>query len=266
MTDNRSWRGRASLSIFGRRTVLDAIDAARDKHITIHDLRLSRELPAEYRRDALAAAEALGIDARECKPAAVRELSRDPRHDQGVAARITLERVTDADAFAASIHGPAAATPTRLIALDGITNPQNVGMCLRATVGAGFEGVLWPLEGSPWVSGLLIKASASAVFRAAIATCDTLDRGLDSLAARGFRIAGLDGNAKTDLWTHEPPHRACYVVGSETRGLSKGTIDRLDHALRIPMNPAVESLNAATAAAVLAFHVARLTPEGPPPR
>jgi len=263
VTDNRSWRGRASLSIYGRRTVLDALDAAHEGHITVHELRLSRDLPAEYRRGALDAAEAQRIDARECKPAAVRELSRDPRHDQGVAARITLDRVTDAEAFAGSIHGPAAATPTRLIALDGITNPQNVGMCLRASVGAGFQGVLWPLEGSPWVSGLLIKASASAVFRTAIVTCDTLDRGLDALAARGFKAIGLDGNAQTDLWTHEPPHRACYVVGSETRGLSPATLDRLDNTLRIPMNPAVESLNAATAAAVLAFHVARLTPGKP---
>jgi 23S rRNA (guanosine2251-2'-O)-methyltransferase len=257
MTDNRSWRGRASLAVYGRRTVIEALRAAGEGHLSVEELRLARDVPGDYKRDAHELAASLGVECRECRPAAVRELSRDARHDQGVAARVALRRVVDAQDFADSLHGPAAASPTRLVAFDGLTNPQNIGMTLRAAVAAGFAGALWPLEGSPWISGLLIKASASTVFRATIATCPTLAEGLDALASRGFTLAGLTAADASDLWDHDPPHRACYVVGSETAGLSPGTIDRLHERLRIPMHAGVESLNAATAAAVLCFHIER---------
>jgi len=257
MTDNRSWRGKSTLAICSRRTVSEALDAATQNHLTVHEVRLARELPNHFKNQIHEHARQLGADASECKPAAVRELSRDPRHDQGIAALVTLNRVTDASDFAASLHGPRAAAPTRVIALDGLTNPQNIGMTVRAAVAAGFHAVLWPLEGCPWISGLLIKASAATLFRTTIATCADLTEGLDALAQHGFSIAGLTADADTPLWQHRPAHRACYVTGSETQGLAPATADRLDTRLAIPMQNDVESLNAATAAAILAFHVAR---------
>ncbi len=258
MTDNRNWRGLTTINIFGRQSVADALAAAADNHLTVHDLRIRNNLPKDITSKLKQLAEPLNITPDLTTQHKVSELSHDPRHDQGVAARVTLENVTTADAFVESLKGKRAARPTRILAFDGLTNPQNIGMAVRAAAAAGTSAVLWPLKGSPWISGLIIKSSAATVFRTTIATCDTIDDGLDTLRTRGFTIAALDGTANDSLWQHTPDHNACYVLGSETRGISEHTRDTADQLLRIPIAPGVESLNAATAAAVLCFHVARL--------
>lgn len=245
------------MAIYGRRTVLEALNAAAEGHLRVQEVRVSRETPKPFRQDLRSACRALGVEAIECGRREVAELSRDQRHDQGAAALVDLAHVTDAEAFAAELHGRRAARPTHLIALDGVTNPQNVGMIVRSALGAGMTGALWPLEGAPWISGLVIKASASVVLRTPIATCETLVDGLRDLRGKGFHAFGLAGDGGDDVFTHEPPHRCVYVVGSETEGLSEPVRNELDGLLSIPMSNGVESLNAAVASGVLAYAVAQ---------
>lgn len=256
MTDNRSWRGTRSIAVFGRRGVLEALQAAQQGHVSVGEVRVGRDTPRAFRSDLKAACRAAGVEALETPPRDVHELSRDARHDQGVAALIELARVIDAEAFTQELHGRRAAVPTRLIALDGVTNPQNVGMIVRSAMAAGFSGVLWPMEGAPWVSGLIIKASAGTVFRSTIVTCDTPAEGLRTLRARGFTTTGLTGAGNESLFDHEPAHRAVYVIGSEAEGITPETATELDRTMAIPMEGGVESLNAAVAAGVLCFAVA----------
>lgn len=256
MTDNRAWRGTRSIAVFGRRAVLEALDAAREGHVSVCEVRFARDTPRAFRTDVRDACRAAGVEAVETSLRDVHELSRDARHDQGAAALIELVRVVDVEAFAADLHGPRAARPTRLIALDGVTNPQNVGMIVRSALASGMSGILWPMEGAPWVSGLIIKASAGTVFRSTIVTCGTTAEGLAALRTRGFQAAGLIGSGKVSLFDHTPTHRAVYVVGSEAEGISPTVHAELDQALAIPMRGDVESLNAAVAAGVLCFWVA----------
>jgi 23S rRNA (guanosine2251-2'-O)-methyltransferase len=255
MTDNRAWRGATAIAVFGRRTVIEAMHAAAAGHLQVDAVRVGRDTPRSYRTDLRAACRPFDIDPVECAARDVHELSRDARHDQGVAALVHLRGVAPVESFTAGLHGRRAARPTRLIALDNVTNPQNVGMIVRSALAAGMDGVLWPLEGAPWVSGLVIKASAATVFRTPIATCDTLPDGLHHLRDRGFTAFGLTGDARDSVFHHDGPHRAVYVVGSETEGISPTTLDALDGTLAIPMANGVESLNAAVAASVLAFAV-----------
>ena len=256
MTDNRSWRGATTIAVFGRRAVLDALVAAGAGHLEAREVRVSRDTPKSYRTDLRGTCRALGLEPIECGKREVNELSRDARHDQGVAALVDLRGITPVDSFVADVHGPRAKRPTRLIAMDGVTNPQNVGMIVRSALAAGMDGVLWPMDGAPWVSGLIIKASAGAVFRTPIATCDTLTDGLRELRGRGFRVISLMGGGDVSVFDHTPPHRAVYVVGSETLGVSSDVEAETDERVAIPMANDVESLNAAVAAGVVSFVVA----------
>jgi 23S rRNA (guanosine2251-2'-O)-methyltransferase len=170
-----------------------------------------------------------------------------------VVARIRLMNVTEVDAFTEGLTGAGAARPARVIALDGVTNPQNIGMIVRSAAAAGMDAILWPGAGSPWVSGLIIKASAATVYRFPIVRCHTLAEGLYELKAAGFTLFGLASGVGGNLFDLDAPHRAAFVVGSETEGLSPEIDGLMDERLSIPMAPGVESLNVAAAATLVCF-------------
>jgi 23S rRNA (guanosine2251-2'-O)-methyltransferase len=176
-----------------------------------------------------------------------------PRHDQGVAAHIRLRRVMELDALVAASRGRAAREPMRILALDGVTNSQNVGMVVRSVVAAGFDGLLWPMVGQPWVNGLVVRAAAGAIFECPIALCDELAAGLSLLQGAGFACFGLDAAASESLFEFEFPHRAVFVLGSESQGLSRAVAELLDGRLSIPMHGGVESLNVAVAAGLVCY-------------
>jgi 23S rRNA (guanosine2251-2'-O)-methyltransferase len=248
-------RGHSRIVVFGRRAVVEALAHSGDdvQDVQIEELLASRELPASYRKELSAMARAIGVDVVLASPAEVRALSGEPRHDQGVAATIRLRRLSDVPTFLSQGKGRGARSPRRLIALDGVTNSQNIGMIVRSAVAAGMDGMLWPLVGSPWINGLTIKASAGLVYRATVIQCETLAEGLHQLAAGGFEILGLSGGGEENLFDVALPHRAVFVVGNETTGLSPTTEALLDKKLSVPMAKGVDSLNVAVAASLACF-------------
>ena len=140
-----------------------------------------------------------------------------------------------------------------MIALDGLTNSQNVGMIVRSAVAAGIDGIVWPTAGTPWINGLAIKASSGAVFRARILRCETPVLGLSELRAAGYHCVGLSAEGDSDLFALPAPHRCVVVVGNESQGLAHETRALLDANARIPVSSDVESLNAAVAASLGAY-------------
>lgn len=257
MTDNRSWRGSTSIAVYGRRAVQESLAAHTEGALEVELVRVAQTLPKDMRQAMGASARSIGASFETTSLQEVSALSHDARNDQGVAARVRLKRVVDAESFANMLTGRRAARPTRVIAADGITNSQNIGMIVRAACGAGFDAVLWPRQGCPWVNGLVVKASAGTVLRATIVMCESLPEGLATLQQFGFQVIGLDASGAQSLWASEVPHRAVYVIGSEVAGLSPEVREMLDDRIAIPMAAGVESLNAATAAAVLCFAITR---------
>ena len=257
MTDNRNFHGSTEIVVFGRRVVTEALETA---GVTVLGVRLDDADRSPYGKTLRTACNAAGVPFERVKRRAVEEWSRAGRHDQGVAARVALSNVVDVEEWGGSIVGKRAALPARLLALDGITNPQNVGMIVRSVLASGLDGVLWPMAGVPWLDGLVIKASAATALRCPLVSCQDIDAGLDALQSRGFRVFGLDAagpGESASVFDHDPPHRACYVVGSETEGLSEAARGRLDGVVSIPMAGGVESLNAAVAASIVAFALGR---------
>lgn len=257
MTNTDPSKGTPAITIYGRRAVLEALESD-----TVQVLRVAHEphITHAFRKQLRAAARSRDITPEELPREELSRITADPRNDQGVAAHIHLKLVQDPESFAQTLTGKRAALPTRILALDNVTNPQNIGMIVRSVRAFGFHAMLWPTVGSPWVSGLIIKSSAATVYKTTILPCRHLADGLIDLQRRGFALIGLDASTQaTPLPQHTPPHRALYIVGSETHGLSNTTRDLLDDSVRIPIAPQVESLNAAVAASLVCFHASPLS-------
>jgi 23S rRNA (guanosine2251-2'-O)-methyltransferase len=144
-----------------------------------------------------------------------------------------------------------------VLLLDGITTPANVGMILRTATAAGIDGIVVPRRGVASLDPLVVKASAGVAFHAPVLRCYTAEEAAEALRAAGFPLFALDGSARTSLFTADLPPRAAYVLGGETDGIGPAVRAAVTGTLSIPMSGGVESLNVASAAAVLCFEIAR---------
>ena len=248
-------RGSTEIVVFGRHPVLEALSA---DGAEVECVQLARGAAAELSRTVQSAAERAGVSIERCSRDELSRITQASRHDQGVAARVRLLNVIEVEAWIDGMKGRAARRAQRVLALDGVTNSQNVGMVVRSVVGAGLDGLLWPIAGQPWANGLVVRAAAGALFRCPILRCETLLEGLAALQAAGFEVSGLDGAAEASLFDAMPPHRAAYVLGSESEGLSSAVRELVDRTVAIPMNGPLESLNVAVAAGLVCFHAGGL--------
>lgn len=170
---------------------------------------------------------------------------------QGVVARGDEIPVADFDALLAD---PAAF----LVALDGVTDPGNLGAVLRSAEAAGATGVVLPKRRSVHLSPAAVKAAAGAAEYLPITLVSGVPAALEHASRAGVWSVGLDADADADM--HEIPvaGRALIVVlGAEGLGLARLTRDRCDLVVRIPMRGSVESLNVAAAATLVCYEVAR---------
>lgn len=255
MTRRDAHRGEPEIIIFGRHPVEIAL---RSEGARVFRMSMSSAVSSANRKLFRKYADEFGVPLEKISRDELTQLTRAPRHDQGFAARVRLLRVIELDAYLASRSGADARRPARVIGLDGVSNSQNVGMVVRSIVGAGLDGLLWPLVGQPWVNGLVVRAAAGTIFECPILRCDSIESALAAMHAAGFTSFGLDAGAATSLFEAPPPHRAVFVLGGETQGLSKGVRGLIDRIVGIPMGGRLESLNVAVAAGLVAFHAADL--------
>lgn len=145
-----------------------------------------------------------------------------------------------------------------LLALDGITDPGNLGSLLRSAEAAGAHGALIPGRRAADVTPVVEKASAGALEHLILDRVGNLPRALEDLRAAGLWLVGLHGDAPGTIWSCELlTEPVVLVVGAEGRGLSRLIAERADALVRIPMAGRIESLNAASAGAVALFEAAR---------
>ena len=246
------------VTVYGRKPVLEALS---DPALTVDKVVLAEGANAASVRPLLDAAAARGVPVRRASAQRVKVLAGNGRHDQGVLADVVAPRMRPLEQFLAGLAGAA-----RVLVLDGLTNPSNVGMILRSATAAGLDGVLLPRRGAPAIDPLVVKASAGVAFRAPVLRARTAADGLAALAEAGFVLLGLDGDpALTSLFDTELPERVALVVGGETDGLTDAVRAELHATVTIPMAGGVESLNAACAATVACFELTRRASPSEPP-
>jgi 23S rRNA (guanosine2251-2'-O)-methyltransferase len=236
------------LTIYGRKPVLEALQ---DRSLSFYKLHLAdSNKGGGIIAEIIGLAEQRQIDIEYHEKKALSRISRNGKQDQGVAADIRPGGYQDLTQYLETTAGK----PGRLIALDGITNPQNLGMIIRS-VGAGYvDGLLIPKTGCAQLSPMVIKASAGTAFKTRIIHCEKLNPALQQLKDQGAQICTLSSHAKVSLFDFKPTRSVVYVLGNETDGVSKEVSGLSDQLLAIPMNNEVESLNVAVTAALIAFH------------
>lgn len=241
------------ITVYGRNPVLEAL---RDPHLSVHRLHLAKSnRPDGAVAELLALAQARGIDVRHHSREELARISKNGRQDQGVAADVDCPRHADYRDLPLS-----GAPPLQLLALDRVTNPQNLGMIVRTVCASPLDGLLLPRQGCAPLSPLVIKASAGTLFRCPLWRCDRLGDALAELAARGVEIVVLAADAPADLRAYRPEGSVVYVLGNETDGVSTAVSALAQRRVRIPMANGVESLNVAVTAALIAFRSLLATP------
>jgi 23S rRNA (guanosine2251-2'-O)-methyltransferase len=158
------------------------------------------------------------------------------------------------DLVSAALEQPA----PLLVALDGVTDPRNLGAVIRSAAAFGAHGVFVPERRAAGITATAWRTSAGAAARVPVAQVTNLTRSLKATQQAGFVVVGLDADGETDLYTLEAAvGPLVVVVGSEGRGLSRLVGATCDLRVSIPMVSDVESLNASVAAAVTLAEVAR---------
>lgn len=175
---------------------------------------------------------------------------------QGIALQVPPFQYTELpDVLAAAQDS---GVPPLLVALDGVTDPRNLGAVIRSAVAFGAHGVVVTERRSAGVTATAWRTSAGTAARLPIAQVTNLVRALKDCQQAGLFVLGLDAGGATTLDDLEMASEPLVVVvGSEGRGLSRLVGERCDLTVAIPMAPAAESLNASVAAAVTLAEVAR---------
>ena len=233
------------LTIYGRNAVLEALE---DPDIIIHKLHFSNSnKPAPALEKMAAIAKRRGIEIAYHDKQALSRISKNAKQDQGVALDIVLEHFGTAKAF------KTAHERYRIIALDGVTNPQNLGMIIRSCAAGNIDAVLLPTKGAAQISPLVIKASAGTLFRMPIIKTTDLKQTLADFKKEGAALYTLSSHAPKSYKEQVYGDKSIFILGNESDGVSAAVEKLCDERISIPMNRGVESLNVAVTAALLAF-------------
>jgi 23S rRNA (guanosine2251-2'-O)-methyltransferase len=240
------------ITVYGRMPVLEALG---DESLQIDKVLLATNARGSNVDAIVAAAEQRGVAVERAPAAHVTRVSRNGRHDQGVVADVVAPRLGALENWLADGGDRG---PWRLLLLDAVSNPANVGMIVRTATAAGLTGVVLPRAGCPDVGPLVVKASAGVAFRATILRTPTADEAAAALHGAGVTVYGLrTGGADRSVFDTEYAQRSAFVLGNETSGVSPPTAAHVDEWITIPLAGGIDSLNVASAAAVLAFEVMR---------
>ena len=173
------------------------------------------------------------------------------RH-QGVVARIEIKKTSDSvDEILEGVEHPL------LLVLDGVTDPHNLGACLRVANGAGAHAVLAPKDRAVGVTPTVSKVASGAAESTPYLMVTNLARTLSELKERNIWIVGADERAEKTLYEADLPDSIAWVLGAEGEGMRRLTRESCDLLVRIPMRGEVESLNVSVSAGVCLYESAR---------
>ena len=230
------------ITLYGRNVVIEVLQ---DDEIEVHKLHMSLTNKQDGAiKKILSLAKQKNIEVTYHEKNALSRISKNAKQDQGVAIDIISKSYKSADELKKM-------DSFRLIALDGVQNPQNLGMIIRSCAAGNVDGIILPKKNSAKISPLVIKASAGTLFKLPIYYCETLKNVLGDLD--GVKIYALDTDAQNTIYNLKSSKKSIFVLGNESEGVSKEVYALCNDAISIPMKRGVESLNVAVTASILAF-------------
>lgn len=147
-----------------------------------------------------------------------------------------------------------------LLVLDGVTDPHNLGACLRVADAAGVHAVIAPKDRAAGISAAVSKVASGAAESVPYYMVTNLARTLDELKERNIWIVGADERAERSLYESELPDAVAWVLGAEGEGMRRLTRERCDVLVKIPMRGSVASLNVSVASGLCLFESRRRRP------
>lgn len=238
---------RGVLTVYGRKPVLEALQNKQAKAFRLHLAESNK--PAAIIDEIVSLTNKQGAEVYYHTRQELSRLSKNSKQDQGVCVDLLCPGFSDANQFLNQNKNQ----PFELIALDRVTNPQNLGMIIRSVTAGFCNGILLPETGTAQIDPLVIKASAGTVFRSKIIRCSRLHETLSKFKSEGTAIVELTGQGVPGFTAVNRLKQKIFVLGNETEGVSKEISKICDHSIAIPMNNNVESLNVAVTASLLAF-------------
>ena len=238
---------RSLLTVYGRKPVLEALQNPAVKAFRLHLAQSNKASTIIDEIQALALAKYAEVVYH--TRSELSRISKNAKQDQGVCVDLICPGFEDIESFVAR-QGDA---NFELIALDKVTNPQNLGMIIRSVTAGFSQGILLPETGCAQIDPLVIKASAGTVFKANIIRCPKLIPALQQLQTAGAKIISLAGDGEASFKVVDQAPQRVFVLGNETDGVSREVSQMSDHRVAITMNNGVESLNVAVTAALLAY-------------
>lgn len=209
----------------------------------------------ERTADAVRVAQDAGVPLRQARRDELERMVHGTAH-QGLALRVAPYDYLHADDLLARARGDGRAP--LLVALDGVTDPHNLGAITRSVAALGGHGILVPERRAAGVTAGAWKSSAGALARVPVARAANLVRTLNAYRSEGLFVVGLAGSGEMPVGELElAAEPLVVVVGSEDKGLSRLAGEACDLTVRVPMTSAAESLNASVATAVALYEISR---------
>lgn len=231
--------------IYGLNPVMEAIRSEPER---VRYVGISREHGSKLQK-VIAEAKKAGVSVRQLPPEQVERLAGRGVHN-GVVAEVSAGGYADFDDVVDS------ETTSFVLILDGITDPQNLGAILRVADGFGVDLVVLPEHESVGLTPVAVKASAGASQWVPVAQVTNLSRAIERLQKIGYWVygaaAGGDAPSAIDF-----TGKVALVMGNEGKGIRRNVLEHCDRIVTIPMRGHLDSLNVATAAAVLCYEVRR---------
>jgi len=243
--------------VTGRNSVVEALRAK----IPASTLYIASRIEMDDRvKESLSLATKRGLNVLEVMRPELDRLSGPDAVHQGIALKVPAYEYAHPlellDAIIARGENPL------LVALDGITDPRNLGAIVRSAGAFGSQGIIVPQRRTVGMTASAWKTSAGAAARIPVAMAGNLTNTLKDLKARGVFVLGLDGEGSVSLpglpLAKEP---IVLVVGNEGKGLSRLVTETCDAVVSIPIEAATESLNAGIAVSVALYEIAKLRAE-----
>ncbi len=247
MQDSQEYKKKKSffdniITLYGRNVVVEVLQ---DPNIEVHKLHMSDSNKVDENIKLIySLAKSRNIEITTHEKKSLSRISKNSKQDQGVAIDIIAKTYKSVDEIKSM-------DKFKLIALDGIQNPQNLGMIIRSCAAAFVDGIILPKKSSAKISPLVVKASAGTLFKLPIYYCNSLDDIFYDL--KNTKIYSLSADAKNDIYSIKTNKKTIFVLGNESDGVSSEVEALCNDSISIPMNRGVESLNVAVTASLLAF-------------
>jgi 23S rRNA (guanosine2251-2'-O)-methyltransferase len=233
------------LTIYGRNAVYEAMN---ERNLKIYALHLSSSNRASEKLDKIIKlAKKRDIEIKYHTKERLSFISKNKKQDQGVALDIILENFSTVERFKEM-------QSFRILVLDSIENPQNLGMIIRSAAAGKIDAVVVQKKGTAsLVSPLTIKASVGTLFKMPIIYTDSLVKTLKEFKELECEVVNLSLDTQESLFETKLKERSIFILGNETRGVSKELAMLATKNVKIPMQRGVESLNVAVTAGIISF-------------